>query len=77
MQHPEGEPYPQDTSSRVCWYSLRHTQTKRNQNVRGPHGLAEIILKPTSRPVKQKMFQIQGERREAWIAIKDQIIADE
>ena len=52
------------------------THTTGDPKVRGPHGLAEIILKPNARPVKQKMFQIQGERRAAWIALTDQIIAD-
>jgi hypothetical protein len=52
------------------------THTTGDPKVRGTHGLAEIILKPKSRPVKQKMFQIQGERRAAWIILTDQIIAD-
>ena len=34
--------------------------------VRGPFGEATIILKPGAVPVKQRMFQIQGERRKAW-----------
>jgi len=38
-------------------------------------GEAEIALKPGAQPVKQKMFQIQGERREAWMKLTDQYIA--
>ena len=56
--------------------SVFDTHTTGDPKVRGPHGLAEIILKTNARPVKQKMFQIQGERRAAWIALTDQIIAD-
>ena len=56
--------------------SVFDTHTTGNLKIRGPHGLAEIILKPNARPVKQKMFQIQGERRAAWIALTDQILAD-
>ena len=52
------------------------THTTGDPKVSVPNGLAEIILKPNARPVKQKMFQIQGERRAAWIAFTDQVIAD-
>jgi len=41
--------------------------------VRGPHGEAEIILKPGAVPVKQRPFMITGERRAAWTALTDEI----
>jgi hypothetical protein len=34
--------------------------------VRGPFGEATITLKPGAVPVKQRMYQIHGERRAAW-----------
>ena len=34
--------------------------------IRGPHGEATIELKPNAYPVKQRMYQIHGERGEAW-----------
>ena len=37
-------------------------------------GEAEILLKPGAVPVKQRMFQIQGERREAWLKLADALI---
>ena len=44
--------------------------------VRGPHGEATIELKPNAAPVKQRMFQIHGPRREAWEVLIDKLIAD-
>ena len=44
--------------------------------VRGPYGEAEIILKPGAVPVKQRPYQMTGERRAAWVALTDQLIAD-
>ncbi len=44
--------------------------------IRGPHGEAEIILKSDAIPVKQRMFQIQGERKAAWVKQTDEIIED-
>jgi hypothetical protein len=41
--------------------------------VRGPHGEAEVILKPGAIPVKQRPFMITGERRAAWTALTDEI----
>ena len=38
-------------------------------------GEAEIILKQDAKPIKQRMFQIQGERREAWLELADKYIA--
>ena len=52
------------------------TKTGGDPPVRGPYGEAEIILKPDARPVKQKMFHIQGERRSAWVKLTDEIIKD-
>ena len=40
---------------------------------RGPFGEATITLKPGAAPVKQRMFQIQGERREKWMELIDKI----
>ncbi len=37
---------------------------------------AKIILKSDAVPVKQRMFQIQGERKAAWIKLTDEIIED-
>ena len=51
-------------------------RTGGDPKVRGPHGEAEILIKPGARPMKQKMFQIQGERRDARNKLTDQIIAD-
>jgi hypothetical protein len=42
--------------------------------VRGPFGEAEIKLKPGAKPVKQRMFHITGERREAWEKLTDEVI---
>lgn len=50
------------------------TQTGGDPPVRGPYGEAEIILKPGAIPVKQKMFQIQGERKDAWIRLTGEIV---
>ena len=43
--------------------------------IRGPFGEAEISLKPGARPVKQRMFHITGERKEAWDRLTDEVIA--
>ena len=43
--------------------------------VRGPFGEAEINLNPGAKPVKQRMFHITGERREAWDKLTDEVIA--
>ena len=42
--------------------------------IRGPFGEAEINLKPGARPVKQRMFHITGERRDAWDKLTDEVI---
>ena len=39
-------------------------------------GEAEIHLLPNSTPVKQRPYQMAGERRAAWIELIDQLIAD-
>ena len=44
--------------------------------IRGPHGEAIIELKANAKPVKQRMFQIHGERRSAWVKLTDEIIRD-
>jgi hypothetical protein len=47
--------------------SVIKDQTGGNPPIRGPHGEAEIIFKASAIPVKQRMFQIQGVRRAAWV----------
>jgi hypothetical protein len=42
--------------------------------IRGPFGLAEIKLKANAKPVKQRMFHITGERREAWDKLTNEVI---
>ena len=43
---------------------------------RGIFGEAEVILKPGAVPVKQRAYQMIGERRDAWVKLTDQLIAD-
>ena len=57
--------------------SVFQDRTGGNPPIRGPHGEAEIILKAGAIPVKQRMFQIQGERRAAWVKLTDEIIRDD
>jgi hypothetical protein len=47
-----------------------------DHKTRDPHGEAEIILKSDAVPVKQRMFQIQGERKAALKKLKDEFIED-
>ena len=42
--------------------------------IRGPFGEAEINLKPGAKPVKQRMFHITGERKDAWERLTDEVI---
>ena len=42
--------------------------------IRGPFGEAEINLKAGAKPVKQRMFHITGERREAWERLTEEVI---
>ena len=42
--------------------------------VRGPFGEAEINLKPGAVPVRQRPFQIVGERRTAWLKLTDELV---
>ncbi len=42
--------------------SVFQTRVGGDHKIRGPHGEAEIKLKSDAVPVKQRMFQIQGER---------------
>ena len=42
--------------------------------IRGHFGLAEIKLKANAKPVKQRMFHITGERREAWDKLTNEVI---
>jgi hypothetical protein len=44
--------------------------------IRGPLGVAEIILKSNVTPCKQRQFTITGERRDAWIRLIDQLILE-
>jgi hypothetical protein len=56
--------------------SVFQTRVGGDHPIRGPHGEAEIILKKDAVPVKQRMFQIQGERKAAWVKLTDEIIED-
>ena len=49
-------------------------QTSGSPPVRGPFGEAEIVPKPGAVPVKQRMFQFQGERRQAWVDLSEALI---
>jgi hypothetical protein len=40
------------------------------------NGEAEIHLKPGAKPVKQRAFQMAGERNDAWVRLTDELIAD-
>ncbi len=44
--------------------------------IRGPHGEAIMELKAKAVPVEQRMFQIQGGRKAAWVRLTDEIIRD-
>ena len=44
--------------------------------IRGEFGEAEINLQPGVIPVKQRPFQMTGERRAAWVSLTDQLIKD-
>jgi hypothetical protein len=57
--------------------SVFQDRTGGNPPIRGPHGEAEILVKIGAIPVKQWMFQIQGERRAAWAKLTDEIIRDD
>ena len=50
--------------------------TSGNPPKRGIYGEAEIILKPGAIPVKQRPYQMAGERRTAWVRLTDQLIAE-
>ncbi len=52
-------------------------RTGGNPLIRGPHVEAVIILKPGAVSVKQRLFQIHGERKVAWGKLVDQIIDDD
>ena len=43
---------------------------------RGLFGEAEIHLKPDAVPHSQRPYQMSGERRTAWVALTDQLLAD-
>ena len=51
-------------------------RTSGSPPVRGPFGEATIQLKPNVVPVKQRAFQIQGERRDAWASLIDRRVED-
>jgi hypothetical protein len=57
--------------------SVFQDRTGGNPQIQRPHGEAEIILNMVAIPVKQRMFQIQGERRAAWVKLIDEIFRDE
>lgn len=51
-------------------------RTGGNPPVRGPQGEAEITLKPGAQPLKQRPYQMTGDRRAAWVSLTDQLIRD-
>ena len=53
------------------------TSTPGNPPKRFELGEGEINLKPGTSPVNQRMFNIQGERREAWLKLCDKLIEEE
>ena len=55
--------------------SVFSNKTTGNPPKRGIYGEAEIVLKPGSVPVRQRAYQMAGERRTAWIKLTDQLIA--
>ena len=50
--------------------------TTGNPPKRGAFSEAEIILRPGAVPVKQRPYQMTGERRAAWVKLTDQLIHD-
>ena len=48
-----------------------------NPPVRGPYGEAEIVVRQGAIPVKQRAYQLHGDRRAGWIEATDQLIADD
>ena len=56
--------------------SVFSNKTTGNPPKRGIYGEAEIVLKPGAVPVRQRAYQMAGERRTAWIKLTDQLIAD-
>ena len=51
-------------------------QTGGNPPKRCEFGEAEIHLQPNATPVKQRPYQMSGDRRKAWIELVDQLIKD-
>ena len=49
--------------------SVFNTEIMGPPPVRGPFGEATIVIKPGTSAVKQRMYQIHGERREKWAEI--------
>ena len=43
---------------------------------RGIFGEAEILIEPGTVPVKQRAFQMVGDRRTAWVTLTDQLISE-
>ena len=56
--------------------SVFTNQSPKERPKRGPHGEATIELKPGAQPIKQRPYQIQGERREALIRMVDKLISE-
>ena len=44
--------------------------------VRGPRGEATITLKPGAVPIKQRMFQMHGERKDKWAELVTELERD-
>ena len=52
----------------LCEYAdtVFNPEVERPPPVRGPMGEATITLKPGAVPIKQRMFQMHGERKDKW-----------
>jgi hypothetical protein len=44
--------------------------------VRGTFGEAKVVLKPGVVPIKQRPYQMAGDRRAAWYRLTDQLLED-
>ena len=73
-EHPTAEKLKEQVLADFQDTVFRSKLSGEDPPIRGPFGLAEINLKPGARPVKQRMFHITGERREAWEKLTDEVI---
>jgi hypothetical protein len=73
-EHPTAEKLKEQVLADFQDIVFRSKLSGEDPPIRGPFGLAEINLKPGARPVKQRMFHITGERREAWEKLTNEVI---